>query len=206
MHFKLPLPLIPIRFLDYKQPTAKAPRPEPDMDSMSDQSRAHPKPRVEDDYLVRGAGRFAADVVEPRQAYAAFVRSPHACARIIKLDIDAARAAPGVLAVLTGADMDAAGVGNIGRHPPIAGRGGKKLVLPHRPALARERVMHVGDPVAMVVAESALAAQDAAELVSVDYDPQQPVVDVRDAVLPQAPQLWPEASGNVALDWLGPAA
>src|SRR5947199_7542 len=85
------------------------------MESTSDPIRPRHKPRVEDDYLVRGAGRFAADVVEPGQAYAVFVRSPHACARIRSLDIDAARRAPGVLAVLTGADMAAAGVGHVAR-------------------------------------------------------------------------------------------
>ena len=85
--------------------------------------------------------------------------------------------APGVLAVLTAADMEAAGVGNVGRHPPLAGRGGKKLVMPHRPALARERVMHVGEPVALVVAETLLAAQDAAELVAVDYEELKPAID-----------------------------
>src|SRR5207237_4320594 len=79
------------------------------------------------------------------------------------------------------------------------------LVIPNRPALARERVMHVGEPVAMVVAESALAAQDGAELVAVDYDAQTPVTDVRDAVASGAPQLWPEAPGNIAVDWPGPA-
>jgi carbon-monoxide dehydrogenase large subunit len=175
------------------------------MDSKSDPTRAHHQPRVEDDYLVRGAGHFAADVIEPGQAYAVFVRSPHACARIRSLDIEAARSSPGVLAVLTGADMEAAGVGNVGRHPPLPGRGGTKLVMPNRPALARDRVMHVGDPVAMVVAETALAAQDGAELVSVNYDAQKPAIDVRDAILPEAPQLWAEAPGNVAVDWPGPA-
>src|SRR5712691_6087577 len=140
------------------------------MDSKITHSRAPHTPRVEDDILVRGAGRFVADAPEPKQAYAHFVRSPHAYARIRALDIEAAKRAPGVLAVLTGADMDAAGVGNVGRHPPIAGRGGKKLVLPNRPALARERVMHIGEPVAMVIAETVLAAQDAAELVAIDYD------------------------------------
>jgi carbon-monoxide dehydrogenase large subunit len=110
-----------------------------------------------------------------------------------------------VLAVLTGADMVAAGVGNIGRHPPIVGRGSRKLVLPNRPALARERVMHVGEAVAMVIAETALAAQDAAELVGVQYDETTPVIDVLDAVRPDAPQLWPEAPGNIAVDWAGPA-
>jgi carbon-monoxide dehydrogenase large subunit len=176
------------------------------MDSKSDQSRTHHKPRVEDDDLVRGAGRFAADVVEPGQAYAVFVRSPHACARIRSIDIDSARRAPGVLAVLTGADMDAAGVGNVGRHPPLTGRSDTKLVMPNRPALARERVMHVGDPVAMVVAETTLAALDGAELVSVDYDEQEPAIDVCAAVAAGAPQLWAEAPGNIAVDWPGPAA
>ncbi len=101
--------------------------------------------------------------------------------------------------------MDAAGVGNVGRHAPLSGRGGKKLVMPNRPALARDRVMHVGEPVAMVIAETALAAQDAAELVIVDYEELKPVIDVRDAVKPDAPQLWPEAPGNIAVDWPGTA-
>src|SRR6266516_4010838 len=114
------------------------------MDSKTTDSRTHHTPRVEDDALVRGVGRFVADAPEPGQAYAQFVRSPHACARIRAIDIEAAKRVRGVLAVLTGADMDAAGVGNVARHPPIAGRGGQKLVMPNRPALARERVMHVG--------------------------------------------------------------
>src|SRR5262249_30833705 len=118
---------------------------------------------------------------------------------------EAAKAAPSVVAVLTGADMDAAGVGNVGRHAPLAGRGGARLIMPRRPALARERVMHVGEPVAMVVAETLLAAQDAAELVSVDYEADKPVIDVREAVRPDAPQLWPEAPGNIAIDWPGTA-
>jgi aerobic carbon-monoxide dehydrogenase large subunit len=184
----------------------KSLRPELTMDSKTNHHHARPTPRFEDDYLVRGAGRFAADVVEPGQAIATFVRSPHACARIRALDIVAARRAPGVLAVLTAPDMAAAGVGNVGRHPPLPGRNGTKLVLPNRPALARDRVMHVGEAVAMVIAETAHAAQDAVELVAVDYEGQTPVIDVRDATLPQAPQLWPEAPGNIAVDWPGPAA
>jgi aerobic carbon-monoxide dehydrogenase large subunit len=176
------------------------------MSDKSDPHHAHPRPRVEDDYLVRGAGHFAADVVEPGQVVAAFVRSPHACARIVTVDIAAAKAAKGVLAVLTGADMTAAQVGNIGRHPPLPGRGGTKLVMPNRPALGHERVMHVGEAVAMVIAETALAAQDAAELVAVEYDAIKPVIDVLDAIRPGAPQLWPEAPSNIAVDWPGPAA
>src|SRR5215471_2013944 len=175
------------------------------MDTATSYARAEQRPRVEDDTLVRGAGQFVADRPEPGQAYAQFVRSPHACAQIRAIDIEAAKAAPGVVAVLTGADMDAAGVGNVGRHPPIAGRGGTKLIMPRRPALARERVMHVGEPVAMVIAETVLAALDAAELVNVNYEERTPVIDARDAVRPDAPQLWPEAPGNIAVDWPGPA-
>ena len=89
---------------------------------------------------------------------------------------------------------------------PLAGRGGKGLILPHRPALAAERVMHVGEPVAMVVAESAVTAQDAAELVAVEYQPLTPAIDARAALAPGAPQVWPQAPGNLAVDWPGPAA
>ena len=99
------------------------------------------KGRVEDEPLVRGRGRYMADAPEPNQAFAYFVRSPHAFARIVSLDASAALKAPGVIGVLTAKDMD--GVGNLGRHPPVPGRGGKTLILPHRPALAGERVMHV---------------------------------------------------------------
>src|SRR5689334_13496714 len=97
--------------------------------------------RVEDDPLVRGLGRYIADAPEPNQAFAYFVRSPHAFARIVSLDIEAAKHAPGVITVLTATDME--GVGNISRHPPLPGRNGAKLAVSHRPALARERVMHV---------------------------------------------------------------
>jgi carbon-monoxide dehydrogenase large subunit len=176
------------------------------MDSQAPAGGAHHAPRVEDDALVRGAGSFVADRHEPNQAYGYFVRSPHAFARIRAIDVAAARRAPGVLAVLTAADMEAAGVRNVGRHPPLAGRGGAKLVSPSRPALARDRVMYLGETVAMVVAETRIAAQDAAELIAVAYDELMPVVDARDAMLATAPQLWPDAPGNVALDWPGPAA
>jgi carbon-monoxide dehydrogenase large subunit len=173
------------------------------MDSKTTAGHAQHHPRVEDDALVRGAGHFVADRHEPKQAYAFFVRSPHAFARIGAIDVEPARRAPGVLAVLTAADMEAAGVGNVGRHPPLAGRGGKKLVTPHRPALARDRVMHVGEPVAMVVAETFLAAQDAGELVAVSYEEMPPVTDLLSATRPDAPQLWPEAPDNLAVDWPG---
>jgi carbon-monoxide dehydrogenase large subunit len=166
--------------------------------------RATVVPRVEDDVLLRGQGRYIADARWPNQAYACFVRSPHACARIAGVNAAAARAAPGIVGVLTGSD--AAELGSIGRHPPLAGRGGKPLITPHRPALAATRAMHVGEPVAMVVGESAAAAQDAAELVAVDYEPLPGVTDARAALVPGAPQVWPEAPGNLAIDWPGLAA
>ncbi|MEA2992906.1 MAG: aerobic carbon-monoxide dehydrogenase large subunit [Alphaproteobacteria bacterium] len=160
--------------------------------------------RLEDDALTRGGGRFIDDMHLPGQAYAYFVRSPQAFARILSVDIAAARAAPGVLAVLTAADMAAAKVTNIARHPPITGRGGSKLIMPPRPALADDRVMHVGQPVAVVIAETRTTAREAAELVSVSYEQLTSVVDVREAVQPGAAPLWPEAPGNIALDWRWP--
>ncbi len=173
------------------------------MDAKID-GRAVRAPRVEDNILVRGHGRYAADVPLPDQAYAYFVRSPHAFARIVNVDAAAALSAPGVLGVLTAKDME--GVGSLGRHPPLGGRSGKGLIVPHRPALAAERAMHIGEPVAMIVAESAIAAQEAAELVAVDYEALTPVIDALAALNPGAPQVWPQAEGNLAVDWPGPAA
>src|SRR6266571_1954556 len=86
------------------------------------------------------------------------------------------------------------------------GRVDAKLILSHRPALARERVMHIGEAVAMVIAETALAAQDAGEFVDIHYEPLTAITDARDALKPGAPQLWPDAPGNLAVDWPGPAA
>jgi len=159
-------------------------------------------PRVEDNVLVRGQGRYVADAPLPHQAYAYFVRSPHAFARIVSIDAAEAAKAPGVIGVLTAKDME--GVGNLGRHPPVPGRGGKALILPHRPALAANRVVHIGEPVAMVVAESAAAAQDAGEFVAVEYEQLTPVIDAREALADGAPQVWPQAPGNLAVDWPGP--
>src|SRR5262249_55823799 len=122
------------------------------------------------------------------------------------IDIAAAGAADGVLAVLTAADMNRAGVSRITRHPPIAGRDGVALIEPPRPALAAQRVMHVGEPVALVIATAAALAQDAAERVNVAYEALTPVVDAREVLAPGAPQLWPQAPGNRAIDWKIPAS
>jgi carbon-monoxide dehydrogenase large subunit len=160
--------------------------------------------RVEDEPLLRGRGRFIDDAPLPDQAYGCFVRSPHAHGRIRSINTAAARAADGVLAVLTAADMEAAGVGAITRHFPMTGREGKALIEPSRPALASDRVLHVGQPVALVVAASAALAQDAAEHVVIDYEELDVVRDAREALAPDAPRLWPEAPGNLAIDWQFP--
>lgn len=157
--------------------------------------------RVEDDALTRGGGRFVDDAPMPGELHAYFQRSPHAHAKILSLDVEAARAAPGVVAVLTAADMKEAKVTSVARHVAI-----KNLVMPLRPPLADGRVLHVGQPVAAVIAETARQARDAAELIEADYDVLPSVVDVRAAVQPGAPQLWPEAPNNINLDWPGPAS
>jgi len=174
------------------------------MDAQTAEGSARHQPRLEDDPLVRGLGRYAADVPLPGQTQAYFVRSPHAFADIRSIDTAAAKAAPGVVGVLTAADME--GIGNVSQHPPLAGRGGQKLLVPHRPALAGTTVRHVGEPVAVVIAETPAAAQDAAELVTVEYEERTPAVDLREAVGAGAAQVWPEAPGNIAVDWPGPAA
>jgi carbon-monoxide dehydrogenase large subunit len=174
------------------------------MDATTDKTHGNShsfRGRVEDEPLVRGHGRYVADAPMPNQAFAFFVRSPHAFAKIVSVDASGALNTPGVVAVLTAKDME--GVGNIARHPPVPGRNSGKLIISHRPALAGERAMHIGEPVAMVVADSAMIAQDAAEFVHVEYEELTPVVDARDALREGAPQIWPEAPGNVAVDWAG---
>jgi carbon-monoxide dehydrogenase large subunit len=157
--------------------------------------------RIEDDALLRGRGRFAADAAIAGEASAWFVRAPHASARIRRIDAQAAKGAAGVLAVLTAEDMAAAGVGSIARAVPQTGRDGARLKVPFRPALAGERVLHAGEPVAVVAAETPAAAQDAAELVVVEYEPMPAVVDLEAATMPGAPQLFADIPGNIALDW-----
>ena len=169
-------------------------------------SYASPR-RREDGRLLSGRGTYADDVNLPGQAYAAFVRSsvPHGV--LNRVDVEAARAVPGVLAVFTGAELVSAGVGPI---PYLAMPNFPLAVRARapRPALALGRVRHVGECIAVVVAETAAVAADAAELVWPDITPLPAVADVAAAVLPGAPEIWPDAPGNVALHWQGgdPAA
>ncbi|HEY3917576.1 MAG TPA: xanthine dehydrogenase family protein molybdopterin-binding subunit [Stellaceae bacterium] len=157
--------------------------------------------RKEDVRFITGAGRYVDDERASLQAHAAFLRSPHAHARIKAIDTAAAKRAPGVLAVYTGAEVQAAGLGTIKCVAPLKNRDGTNFFNPGRPLLALGKVRHVGDPVALVVAESLAAAKDAVELIDVDYEPLPAVVDPIEAVKPGAPVLWDEAPGNVALDW-----
>jgi carbon-monoxide dehydrogenase large subunit len=166
-------------------------------------AHAHRTIRVEDDPLVRGLGRFADDVEKQGAAYAVFVRSPHAHARIVSIDTSAALASPGVLAVLTAADIDKAGVGNVARPVPFKGRGGTPAITSQRDPLAREKVRHVGEAVAIVVAQTHLQALDAAELVAVEYEELPAVIDAVEADKPDAPQIFDNVPGNLAIDWPG---
>ena len=160
-------------------------------------------PRREDAALLTGRGRFVEDIERAHQAHAWIVRSPHAHARIVSIDTADAMAAPGVVAAFTHRDLAAHGVASLCEPNHVVGRDGRKTIDVPRPLLARDRVMHVGDPVAMVVARSRRLAADAAERVVVDYEELDVVVDGRAALRPGAPELWPCAPGNVALDWEG---
>ena len=158
--------------------------------------------RTEDEQFLRGQGRYMSDAPLPGQTHATFVRSPHAAADIKSIDVSAAKAVKGVVAVLTGADLKDFH-GNLSQHPPLPGRGGAKLIMPLRPSLAHDRVNHIGEAVAVVVGETLAAAMDGAEAVEVDYAPRQPVVDCKAAVAKGAPQVHAEAPGNIAVDWPG---
>src|SRR6516225_5999858 len=154
--------------------------------------------RREDPRLLQGRGRFFDDLKLADQLYAAIVRSPHAHADITGIDTRTALQMPGVHAVLTGADYRADGLGSLPSMAPYKRRGGAPMFLPPRPAIAFDRVMHVGYPVAVVVADALDQARDAAERVVVDYEPRPGVVSARDAFAPNAPRLYDECPNNEA--------
>lgn len=158
-------------------------------------------PRSEDDPLLRGRGRFTDDLRVAGEAYAAFVRAPHGHATIRALDAAASEKMPGVLAVVTGDELARAGLGAIPPAVLLPGRGGKAMFGPAMPVLAAQRVRYVGEPVALVVAETAALAQDAADAVQVDYDDLPAAADIAGATASGAPALYAEAPGNIALDW-----
>jgi carbon-monoxide dehydrogenase large subunit len=157
--------------------------------------------RTEDPKLLRGEGRYTDDVNLPGQAYVTMVRSTHAHGKIRRIDTAAAKKMPGVLAVYTGAELNAAGYGSIKSIPQFKNRDGSDMKKPVRPALAVDRVRFVGDPVACVIAETVAQAEDAAEAVVVDIEPLPAVTRPRAALQPGAPQLYDEISGNLCLDY-----
>ena len=157
--------------------------------------------RVEDPRLLTGAGRYTDDIALPNEAVATVLRSPHAAARITTMDVEAARALPGVLAIYTGADLTADGIGGIPCGVPITNRdGSKRAEVPHH-ALASGTVRHVGDPVAFIVAETHQAARDAAEAVFVEYEILPSVTDLGATLDAGAPAVWDDVPGNMAFDW-----
>ena len=157
-----------------------------------------PIPRVEDLRLVRGRGRYTDDVEVPNAAHMALVRSPHAAARIRSIDVSEARAAQGVLAVLTGADVVADGLGLLRTSVERKRRDGRPMARPPYRLLALDEVHFAGDPVAIVIAETRAAAFDAADLVVVDYEDRPSVTEAAEAVKPHASAVWQEeAPDNV---------
>eukprot|EP00873_Tetraselmis_striata_P026080 jgi/Tetstr1/446344/TSEL_033886.t1 len=157
--------------------------------------------RREDKRFITGKGRYTDDMAVAGMCHAAFVRSPHAHARVTSLDADAARAMPGVIAVLTGEELAADGVGNLICGWMIHSKDGTPMKMGAWRALEHETVRHVGQAVAVVVAETRAQARDAADAVVVDYEALDAVVDSLDALKPGAPQIHPEAEGNLIYDW-----
>src|SRR5256885_834164 len=157
--------------------------------------------RLEDPHLLQGLGRYSDDVNLPRQVYAVAVRPRHANARVRDVDASAALRARGALAVLTGDDFAADGLGNLPTDSNRKRRDGSPAFTTPRPALIRGRVRHVGDPLALVVAETPEQAVDAAALVAVDYEPLPAVAEAVEAKRLGAPAGWGEAPDNVAFLW-----
>jgi carbon-monoxide dehydrogenase large subunit len=153
--------------------------------------------RTEDDRLLRGQGRFIGSLSLPDMAHAVLLRSQHARARLLAIDTSAALAMPGVLGVFTSDDLVAAGIQPIGFHAAIPAENGGEMSAPPRHALARDELRHVGEPVALVVAETRHAALDAAERIEVSVEPLSAVSGINAALQADAPQLWPGAPGNI---------
>jgi carbon-monoxide dehydrogenase large subunit len=160
-----------------------------------------PVRRVEDQRFITGGGRYTDDIDLEGQVYLAVVRSPEAHARIKSIDVDAAKAAPGVLAVITGAEYAKTGGNALPCGIPMENRDGSKGKNKLRPVLCTDRVRHVGDNVAFVVAETPGQAKDAAELVAVDYESLPAVADTESAAQPGQPLVHDDVPDNVSFDW-----
>ncbi|MCO6414617.1 xanthine dehydrogenase family protein molybdopterin-binding subunit [Siccirubricoccus sp. KC 17139] len=160
-----------------------------------------PVRRKEDVRLLTGRGTYTDDIDRPNQLHAFVLRSPHAHAAILSIDTAAARAAPGVAAVLTGHDAAADGIGLFPVMVDVPGKGGTKLFPTPREILQTRRVRFVGDPVALVLAETRAQAQDAAELIEVEYDILPSVTETGAALDPGAPVIWEENGSNLCVLW-----
>ncbi len=156
--------------------------------------------RREDKRFLTGAGQYTDDVTLPGQTYAVFLRSPHAHARILSIDTAAAAKAPGVIRIFTGADLAEAKVGGLPCGWLIHSKDGSPMKEPPHPVLAQGKVRHVGDQVALVVAESLVQAKDAAELIVVDYEELPAVIDITKAD-GAASSVHDDVPGNVCYDW-----
>ena len=157
--------------------------------------------RQEDENLITGAGKYTDDKSFNNQAYVAFLRAPFAHALLKSIDTSAAKDAPGVIAVFTGKDLQNSKIGDIPNMTPFPNYDGSPMALSMRPALAHEKVRHVGEIIAMVIAESISLATDAIELVDIDYELLDSVVDLEQAVAEGAPQLWDNMPNNICLDF-----
>ena len=166
------------------------------------QSFGH-KGRLEDARMLSGRGRYVSDWNLPGQAYGCFMRSDRPHARIASIDSSGALGMPGVIAVLTGEDVAEAQYKSLPAFAPMKGRNGTDLIIPHRPTLALGFVRYVGEPIALVVAETAVQAQDAAEALVVDYEELPAVFDAKEAIVPGAPLVHDGVPGNLALDFVG---
>ncbi len=156
-----------------------------------------PVPRFEDPRLIKGGGRYIADMVFPGTVFGYVLRSPHAHARILSIDTAKAKAAPGVLAVLTGADYKAAGFGDLPVPGGLKRRGGVPGYRPRYPALVEDTVRMIGDYVAFVIAENYYQAIDASELIEVEYEALPAIVSTGDAVNPGVPLVWDDCPNNI---------
>ncbi len=157
--------------------------------------------RREDGRFLAGRGRYVDDMNRPGQVYAAIRRSDRPHARIRGIDTSAAAAAPGVIAIYTGADMAADGIGGLPCGWQIHSKDGSPMAEPPHPVLAIGKVRHVGDPIAVVIAETKAQAKDAAELLVIDFEDLPGVADIRAASAPGAPLVHDEVAGNVCYDW-----
>src|SRR5215472_9658562 len=169
---------------------------------MGEFALGQPVARFEDPRLLRGGGRYVDDMVLPHMVFGHVLRSPHAHARIRSIDTTAAKTAPGVLAVLTGADWEASGWGDVPSASGNKRRDGSAAYRPRYPALVRDRVRWVGDYVAFIVAETAHQAADAAELIAVEYEPLPAIVSTADALKPGASLVWEGCPDNISFVYL----